>query len=424
MKCEREYRCCPPCPKRTRTCVASGGCADRTVGKFVKPAAGDPKNEIDDPSGVTGATCDDHTGCRPPAPEFPRSRTTIKWRSSILASNRDEFLNRASLPADWHSFGRIGPGLHSAPRSITHDVDSNDDDNADNDRTHAEILSGRDAIAGGTWLGINKRTGKFGFLTNVDAQVDRMARDKEEGVNNPTRDRPTPASRGLLIQEFLQGNEGPESYINKLKSSPISQNMNGYNLVIGQISKNENEKDQMSFFCNRDPKGTDTGWSIVDKHEGGDDPPECTLANAISNGIAHRVPIRPKVTLGVHLMEACLRKAGTSADSDRVAVLERELFNLLSQTDDSTEDLPSNILIRPYHRLPAPNAPASLETWYGTITQTIVLVSETTPTKITFVERDAFQIQPSDSSGNGLATPVWMADEQSRWRRFEFQLPS
>ncbi|KAH9458026.1 hypothetical protein Pst134EB_010346 [Puccinia striiformis f. sp. tritici] len=66
MKCEREYRCCPPCPKRTRTCVASGGCADRTVGKFVKPAAGDPKNEIDDPSGVTGATCDDHTGCRPP----------------------------------------------------------------------------------------------------------------------------------------------------------------------------------------------------------------------------------------------------------------------------------------------------------------------------------------------------------------------
>ncbi|KAI9622637.1 hypothetical protein KEM48_007126 [Puccinia striiformis f. sp. tritici PST-130] len=319
-------------------------------------------------------------------------------------------LGYSLLPADWHSFGRIGPGLHSAPRSITHDVDSNDDDNADNDRTHAEILSGRDAIAGGTWLGINKRTGKFGFLTNVDAQVDRMARDKEEGVNNPTRDRPTPASRGLLIQEFLQGNEGPESYINKLKSSPISQNMNGYNLVIGQISKNENEKDQMSFFCNRDPKGTDTGC----------------------NGIAHRVPIRPKVTLGVHLMEACLRKAGTSADSDRVAVLERELFNLLSSghvlitqtTDDSTEDLPSNILIRPYHRLPAPNAPASLETWYGTITQTIVLVSETTPTKITFVERDAFQIQPSDSSGNGLATPVWMADEQSRWRRFEFQLPS
>jgi uncharacterized protein with NRDE domain len=48
---------------------------------------------------------------------------------SILCTNRDEFLSRPTMAAEFHSFG------HEAEK--------------------ASILSGRDLRAGGTWLGMN-----------------------------------------------------------------------------------------------------------------------------------------------------------------------------------------------------------------------------------------------------------------------------
>jgi uncharacterized protein with NRDE domain len=58
---------------------------------------------------------------------------------SILAANRDEFLSRPTADATFHSFGRDpSPG--------------------------GEILSGRDLQAGGSWLGMNKDSGKLAFL--------------------------------------------------------------------------------------------------------------------------------------------------------------------------------------------------------------------------------------------------------------------
>ncbi|WAR58200.1 hypothetical protein PtB15_5B432 [Puccinia triticina] len=348
----------------------------------------------------------------------------------ILASNRDEFLNRPSLPANWHSFEPIDQSLLpvSASAALEATSQSSNNDGLNTQKFAHEIISGRDSIAGGTWLGIDKQTGKFGFLTNVAHPRDHIVPDKEESDRSP-QDRSPPASRGLIIQEFLQGSEGVESCINKLKSSRISKNMNGYNLVIGQIGKNENEQDRIAFFCNRNPEGIDDEFGGIINHdlEGHNQgTSESTLVYGFSNGIAHRAPIWPKVTQGRYLMEDCLRKIQMNANSLPVdpADVETELFNLLSTTDDSTEDLPCNILIRPHHRLRTPGASASIETWYATRTQTIVLVSQTTPTRITFVERDAFQIQHSNSPGDELGKPVWMGDDCSCWRRFEFQLPS
>ena len=56
----------------------------------------------------------------------------------VLASNRDEFFDRASAPLAWWQPAGGGPA----------------------------VLSGRDLSAGGTWLGLNAQ-GKLALVTNV-----------------------------------------------------------------------------------------------------------------------------------------------------------------------------------------------------------------------------------------------------------------
>jgi len=60
---------------------------------------------------------------------------------SILGSNRDEFLDRPTQDAHFHSF----------------------ENHARNPESPGSILSGRDEKAGGTWLGIN-RAGRVALL--------------------------------------------------------------------------------------------------------------------------------------------------------------------------------------------------------------------------------------------------------------------
>jgi uncharacterized protein with NRDE domain len=154
-------------------------------------------------------------------------------------------------------------------------------------------------------------------------------------MGNPAQDRPTPASRGLIIQEFLRSKEGVESYIANLKSSRTSQDMNGYNLVIGQVGKNGGDgEDRIGFFCNRDPQGMDTlSGTISNLHPG---PSESTLVHGVSNGIACQAPIWPKVTRGIDSMQDCLSKIGEATNSRQTGSnnLEMELFNLLSWVKD------------------------------------------------------------------------------------------
>lgn len=80
----------------------------------------------------------------------------------ILATNRDEFLDREARPAHWWP---------DAPR----------------------ILAGRDERAGGTWLGIT-RGGRFAMVTNY--------RDLR-------RPRINGRSRGLLVRDALDGSTRP-----------------------------------------------------------------------------------------------------------------------------------------------------------------------------------------------------------------------
>ncbi len=97
----------------------------------------------------------------------------------LVAANRDEFHERASAPADFWQ-----------------------------DEPH--ILAGRDLVAGGTWLGCT-RDGRFAALTNF---------------SNP--DDPKERSRGLLVQNFLNGSDTAEHYAHHLEGELYA----GYNLLL------------------------------------------------------------------------------------------------------------------------------------------------------------------------------------------------
>jgi uncharacterized protein with NRDE domain len=90
----------------------------------------------------------------------------------IVAANRDESHARATLAAAW---------WRDAP----------------------DVLGGRDAKGGGTWLAIDKRL-RFAAVTNVRGA--------------PPRD-PSPRSRGRLVSDFLTGDVSASRYVAALTTS-------------------------------------------------------------------------------------------------------------------------------------------------------------------------------------------------------------
>ena len=112
----------------------------------------------------------------------------------ILASNRDEFYERPTKAL--HRWG-----------------DSK------------SILAGQDKMNKGTWLGITPNW-KISAITNY--------RDLSKIKDN------TP-SRGLLVSNFLEDNEHPTEYLQKI--SKLAVDYNGYNLIVG-------DKTGMFYFSN------------------------------------------------------------------------------------------------------------------------------------------------------------------------------
>ena len=105
----------------------------------------------------------------------------------VLAANRDEFYDRPAHAAGyWQDF--------------------------------PAVLAGRDELASGTWLGIN-RNGRFAAVTNHTDSADF----------DPSR-----ISRGNLTEYFLTGDASPEEYLADLDRK--SNRYNGYGLVFGTMS--------------------------------------------------------------------------------------------------------------------------------------------------------------------------------------------
>src|SRR6202035_84470 len=84
----------------------------------------------------------------------------------------------------------------------------------------AAILAGRDLVAGGTWLGIDRRR-RFGIVTNF-----------REWPATPTTIGP---SRGGLIPDYLRGSTSPHDFLDNLKLR--ASTYAGFNLLLGDGEK-------------------------------------------------------------------------------------------------------------------------------------------------------------------------------------------
>lgn len=105
----------------------------------------------------------------------------------ILAANRDEFHARSAAPlAKWQD---------------------------------AEILAGRDLIAGGTWLGIDRRR-RFGVVTNF-----------REAPAAPS----AAPSRGGLIPDYLRADLSAGDFVTRLAST--AADYAGFNILLGDATR-------------------------------------------------------------------------------------------------------------------------------------------------------------------------------------------
>jgi uncharacterized protein with NRDE domain len=104
----------------------------------------------------------------------------------VLAANRDEFRARAADAAHWW------------------DGDT--------------MFAGRDRVAGGTWLGVNRR-GRFAFVTNV---------------REPGRHDPSAPTRGTLVPRVLDDARPVGDAV--AHAIGDSARMNGFNLLAGEGS--------------------------------------------------------------------------------------------------------------------------------------------------------------------------------------------
>ncbi|MFL6089462.1 MAG: NRDE family protein [Aeromicrobium sp.] len=101
----------------------------------------------------------------------------------VVAANRDEFFERASLPMHWWQ-----------------------------DRP---VLGGRDLTAGGSWMTLSA-SGRFGAVTNV---------------RDVTRDETAPRSRGEIPVAFSAGSSAPDAFVKGLPADEYA----GYNVVVTDI---------------------------------------------------------------------------------------------------------------------------------------------------------------------------------------------
>jgi uncharacterized protein with NRDE domain len=105
----------------------------------------------------------------------------------FIAANRDEFHQRASLPA--------------APWSERPDV-----------------IAGIDCLGKGSWLGIT-RQGRYALLTNY---------------RDPSRLISDAPSRGELVSQYLTNLESPASYSQRIHDAGPAYN--GFNLIVGDLN--------------------------------------------------------------------------------------------------------------------------------------------------------------------------------------------
>jgi len=285
--------------------------------------------------------------------------------SVVLCSNRDEFLHRPTTHARFHNF----------ETEITGDNESLDSEKP------GQVLSGRDLIAGGTWLGIN-REGRIAVLTNIT----------EEYKSWPT-------SRGDLPHNFLlppaNKFETLDVYVEHL-TTPPSDAYAGFNLLLAAPSKAGLQTFEVARVTNSGGGGRITSRPLREDER---------AFGAMSNGVDGLPGGEwPKVIEGRERLQQILEMG---LDEEGMIQAMFDALGVCRKPPQTRQELRTSIMIPPV-LIPNSNytiPPSGTETalkepvtqvsgyWYGTRLSTVLLVKKTG--EVTFVERDIWVLDPT-----------------------------
>ncbi|WVQ71268.1 hypothetical protein IAR50_000794 [Cryptococcus sp. DSM 104548] len=329
----------------------------------------------------------------------------------ILAFNRDEFLDRPTLPAGWHNFApSSAPGGSATPLTPTSPSSENGTLIYNTDKPllqaalekhvgqgEGRVLSGLDRgkAEGGTWLGVAKDL-KVGLLTNI---VRYPAIDGIKPLSPPP-------SRGKLLREFLlPSSSSPtpsstdvQSYISS--HLPTASNYEGFNLLLFSLSPSL-PSTSVGYLTNR-PRPASLNWDHLPKETG-----KGRGCTGLSNGPLETVDKWPKVQSGENRMAHTLEEWEEKGEG--IDELVERMYGVLSPTSPvhSDDDLLHTTTVPPVKLspqlsiIPSAISSSSQGRWKGTRTATVILVKDSG--EVIYVERDIWELgedgEPKKSSG-------------------------
>ncbi|KAG8846281.1 hypothetical protein FRB96_002033 [Tulasnella sp. 330] len=320
--------------------------------------------------------------------------------SRILCANRDEYLDRPTLAARFHSFEPQDPE--------THDPSVSEGDGM--------ILSGRDSEAGGTWLGMT-RSGRIALLTNI-TEAHKAAYT---------------TSRGELATSFLTSQLPLDEFVIELTSHANKKAYAGFNLLLLNPSSTPEDPLRLDgrFISNGGGGGVITARPLrLDEQ----------IFGGISNGAeAYGGDEWPKVVLGRKELGRAIEEYQEGRDDETdEQVLIGKLFDVLRQATVkdprggnpikfsnhlSSHSTPEEILSRGNLRstirvepiqIPSKDKTSQVMKFYGTRLATFILVKRTG--EVTFVEKDVWKGTPD----GGV---VFGTEHDDRVYQFELEPP-
>lgn len=252
----------------------------------------------------------------------------------VLCSNRDEYLERPTDLACFHSFDKL------EQRSLP----------------EGNVLSGIDVRAGGTWLGVN-RTGRVAFLTNITEEYKTYS-----------------SSRGDLVANFLSSNL--EEDVHNL--IPRDANYAGFNLLfLTPSTRGEHDLTfDGTYVTNHGGGGTLIVRPLTDTER---------RCGGMSNGIDGKgAEMWPKVQHGLHLFESIMSAVLPTTPEKELADYLFELLTWKSSPPPSARsELKNTVEVEPFIM-------QGSREFYGTRLSTVILVKRTG--EVLFVERDRWNL--------------------------------
>ncbi|KAG8987864.1 hypothetical protein FRB90_003098 [Tulasnella sp. 427] len=288
-------------------------------------------------------------------------RIPEELKTLILCSNRDEFLDRPTQKARWHTFEPIH-GSEASKDPGKEEVAVPLEDVPEDER--GKVLSGRDAAAGGTWFGVT-REGRVALLTNITEPRAVYA-----------------TTRGELASSWLLSEGSLDGFTFNLTSQHRWKSYAGFNMLL--LEPKWSTSNVLSYVgeyaTNSGGGGPLTARSLLDE--------EVAFVGGITNGIESlNGRTWPKLVDGRKKFSEALAELEKDASAEQIVERLSEILSLhASEPITQRSDLRNTIRVEPFM---LPNTSASgLTKMYGTRLHTFLLVKRTG--EVTFVERDAW----------------------------------